>query len=163
MNQAANPSHMQLLGQLSLEDIYIQQMFDYYSECYEESERYQQFVQESFRIPDHLRSHCYIGVCDRTLGAQIPKANTIVGGAMRGSLQTCGLIIPTGGELFRGCVVFSKKNSKGDTVSAVGYRFGERIRHWQNGVVHWNKPQYDAYVQDGIAFVKEVIYGKANH
>tara|TARA_Y100000296_G_scaffold56116_1_gene64407 strand:- start:4907 stop:5398 length:492 start_codon:yes stop_codon:yes gene_type:complete len=163
MKTNTQPSYMQILGQLNLEDIYIQQTFDYYRECYEDSEQYQLFVQNSPRIPDELRDHSYVGICDRTLGTQIPKARTLTGGAMRGNLQTAGLITATGNELFRGCAVFPEYNDKGDIIAAVGYRFGDRIRHWQQEIIHWEKPENDGYVQDGLLFVKETIYGKACH
>lgn len=163
MDNVQQPSYLQILGQLSLEDIYIQQMFDYYRECYEGSERYQNFVKESNRIPDDLRTNPYVGICDRTLGTQIPKARTLVGGAMRGNLQTVGLITSTGNELFRGCAVFPEYDEKGDIVAAAGYRFGDRVRHWQQKVIHWQKPEVNAYIQGGLAFIKETIYGKAYH
>jgi len=163
LNNAMKPSYMQILGQLNLEDIYIQQAFDYYHQCYTMSEEYQQFVAETSRIPDELKEHDFVGVCDRTLGTQTPKARTLDGGALRGGLQTVGLVSPTGGELFRGFVVFPECDDKGNIVSAVGYRFSKRIRHWQQSIIHWEKPESDAYVQDGLAFVKEVIYGKACH
>lgn len=163
MSNTKLPSYLDVLGQLSLEDIYIQQMFDYYRECYEDSEQYQQFVQESSRIPDELREHRYVGICDRTLGTEIPKARSLSGGAMRGTMQTVGLIRSSGSELFRGCAVFPKMDAQGQFISAVGYRFGKRIRHWQKEVVHWEKPKLDGYVHEGLTFVKEVIYGKACH
>lgn len=162
MSDSKQPSYMQVLGQLNLEDIYIQQMFDYYRECYEDSDEYQQFVQESPRIPDELRRHSYVGICDRTLGTEIPKARSLSGGAMRGTMQTVGLMhSSSGSELFRGCAVFPKFDEKGHIISAVDYRFGKRIRHWQQEVIHWEKPKLDGYVHEGLAFVKEVIYGKA--
>jgi hypothetical protein len=163
MNQSTQPSYMQILGQLNLEDIYIQQAFDYYHERYSMSDEYQQFVQESPRIPDELRDHDFVGICDRTLGTKIPKTRTFDGGAMRGGLQTVDLISSTGNELFRGFVVFPEFDDKGNIISAIGYRFGKRIRHWQEGVIYWEKPVSDGYVQDGLKFIKEVIYGKTCH
>lgn len=163
MNSMVKPSYMQLLGQLNLEDIYIKQAFDYYHKRYSMFEEHQQFVHESPRIPDELRQHDFAGICDRTLGTQIPKACTLDGGALRGGLQTVGLVSSTGNELFRGFVVFPEFDDKGNIISAVGYRFGKRIRHWQQGIIYWEKPVSDGYVHDGLAFVKEVIYGKATH
>lgn len=162
MNVSKQHSYTQLLGQLNLEDIYIQQMFDYYRECFESNEEHRQFLQTSARIPEALRAHTYIGVCDRTLGTKVPKARFLSGGAMRGILQTLGLIHSTGSELFRGCIVFPKMDNQGNIVSAVGYRYGKRIRHWQPSVIHWEKPTYDGYVHESLAFVKEVIYGQAS-
>jgi hypothetical protein len=163
MNINTQPLYMQILGHLNIEEIYIHQTFDYYRQCFESNERYQQFVKNSPRIPDELRNHNYIGICDRTLGTKIPKARTLLGGAVRGNLQTTGLITSTGNELFRGCAVFPEYNDKGDIISAVGYRYGERIRHWQQEVISWEKPSIDGYVHEGMSFVRETIYGKAYH
>jgi hypothetical protein len=163
MNKPIQPSYMQLLGQLNLEDIYIKQTFKYYHQRYLACESKQEFVQQSSRIPDELREHDFTGVVDRTLGVEIPKSRTLDGGAMRGVLQTVGLILPTGGELFRGCIVFPEADENGNIIAAVGYRFGKRIRHWQLEVINWQKPAIESYVHSGLAFVKEVIYGKACH
>lgn len=162
MSDMKQRSYLQVLGQLSLVDIYIRQMFDYYRECLEESEEHQQFVMESSRIPEKLRDHRYVGICNRTLGTEVPVARNLEGGAMRGSLQTVGLIHSTGGELFRNCIVFPEMDDQGNVVSAVGYRYGDRIRSWQKGVIHWEKPTHDGFVKQGLALVKEVIYGQAN-
>ncbi|WP_348731333.1 hypothetical protein [Rheinheimera texasensis] len=163
MSQATQRSYKHLLGQLNLEDIYIQQTFEYYFQRYGEREDMQYFVQHSARIPDALRDHKFIGVCDRTLGTKIPKTKTLAGGAMRGMLQTVGLIHSTGSERFRGCVVFPSVDDLGNVISAVGYRFCHRLRHWHSPVIHWQKPELGAHVQDGWSFVKEVIYGKTHH
>jgi hypothetical protein len=163
MIQHTSPAYLELLNQVSLEEIYTQQTFEYYQQRYEECEEKQEFVKYSARIPDEFRDHDFIGVCDRTLGTKIPKARTLDGGAMRGTLQTVGLLLPTGSELFRGCIIFPEIDDKGKFVSAIGYRFGERVRHWQPPVVQWEKPEFDSYVKSGLDFVKEVIYGKAYH
>ena len=163
MTRSQKSSYMQLLEQLNLEDIYIQQTFEFYFQRYGEREDMKYFVQHSPRIPDELRSHQFIGVCDRTLSNEVPKSRNLTGGAIRGTLQTVGLITPTGNELFRGCAVFPEFDDKGGIVAAVGYRFGDRVRHWQKGVIRWQKPALDAYVHDALAFVREVIYAKACH
>jgi hypothetical protein len=162
MSNSQIPAYMNVLGQLSLEDIYIQQTFDYYRKRYQANGLLHQFVKESPRIPDYLRDHQYIGVCDRTLGTKLPVARTLDGAAIRGALQTLGLINATGSERFRGCIIFPEFDEKRDIVGAVGYRFGERVRHWQQAVIHWEKPAISGFVKEGLTLVREVIYGKAN-
>lgn len=162
MLKCAQPSYMQLLGQLNLEDIYIQKAFEYYAKRYHQRADAQFFVQHSPRIPEELRSHKFIGVCDRTLGKKIPKSRSVDGG-MRGTLMNVGLVHSTGSELFRGYIVFAETDNHGNVVSAVGYRFCERLRRWDTPVICWKKPELGAYVHQGLAYVKEVIYGKACH
>lgn len=163
MNKYTPPAYRQVLGQLNLEDIYIQQTFEYYFQRYVQRPDMQYFVQHSARIPDALREHKCVGVCDRTLGTNIPKTRTLDGAAMRGTLQTVGLMHSTGSELFRGCIVFATTDETGHVVSAVGYRFCERLRHWHSPMIYWQKPELGAHVVQGLEFVKEVIYGKTYH
>lgn len=157
MNKST-PAHFALFGQLSLEDMYIGQAFDYYTQRYQTCEWAQKFVEQSTRIPDEFRDHTYISLWDRTLGLNIPKRRSLDGGSIRGSLQHTGLFTPKGGELLRNCVVFADKDEYGNIVSATGYRYGARIRDWQATIIHWQKPEPDFYIEQGMSFVQEVMY-----
>jgi hypothetical protein len=160
MNSLGEAAYKQLLGQLNLEDIYVKQAFEYYNAQFMGSETVQHFVETSSVIPAELKQHEYIGLCDRTLGMQLSSARTIEGGVVRGHYQHCGLFIPTGGELFRGCVVFPERDNTGQVVSAVGYRFG-RVRDGQSLIIHWQKPALGELIAQGINNIKEVAYGQA--
>ncbi|MCB4438570.1 hypothetical protein LHL20_20300 [Alteromonas sp. McT4-15] len=156
-------AYQTMLRQINLQDIYIQQAFEFYRDRYCNNDEIQRFVSTSSAIPDELRDHAFIGLCDRALGLEIPSARTIEGGAIRGHYQHCGLFVPSGGELFRGCVVFPEfDDNTGQFVSAVGYRFG-RVREWQKPVVHWTKPQPDQLVMDGLNTVRKMVHAKAYH
>lgn len=154
--------HEVIFGQLSLEDMYIKQAFDYYRSCLLGDENKRLIAASLASIPSELQSHPYTGVCDRTLGLNIPNGRTLEGGAIRGQLQHCGLLTAKGGELFRGCVVFPERDEFGHFVSAVGYRYG-RVRKWQPAIIHWHKPALDQYVVEGLKLVKEIAYAKAYH
>lgn len=150
----------EIFGKLSLEDVYIQQAFEYYRRCYLHNESKQTEMLDGSFVPEELKVHPYIGICNRTLGLQIPIGRTLDGGAIRGQLQQCGLLTSSGGELFRGCVVFPKQDEFGHFVSAVGYRYG-RVRSWQPAVIHWHKPELGQYVVECMKLVKEIAYAKA--
>ena len=83
------------------------------------------------------------------------------GGAIRGSLQQSNLLLSTGSELFRGCVVFPEIDDLGNIVSAVGYRFAKRIRKGQRAVIYWQRPENESYIGLGMKSIQEVIYEKA--
>lgn len=153
----------QLINNMCMEDTYISQVFEYYHSCYRAHDWCEQFVYESQRIPDELRGNAFVGLCDRTIGQIIPVTRDLVGGAVRGGLIHAGLITSTGGELFRGCIVFPELDNNGNVVSATGYRYGKRIRHWQPKVVSWQKPEPDDYLLAGMALAKEVVHAKAFH
>lgn len=154
--------HESIFGKLSLGDIYITQAFDYYRDCYLKGKSAQDFVRENRVISTNLISNTDIGFCNRTLGLQIPDSRTLEGGAIRGHLKRCGLFTGNGGELFRECVVFPEKDQYGNYVSATGYLTG-RIRPWQKAIIHWNKPEPDSFIAEGLKLVREVAYGKACH
>jgi len=137
-------------------------MFEHFRTQYLTNKRMQLFVESTELIPNDLKHQSYIGLCDRTLGLKIPSNRTQTGGVIRGYLQRAGLLIPSGGELFRGCIVFAETDEFGHFSSAVGYRHG-RIRHGQQAVIRWCKSEPDAYIQLGLAKIQEVAYAKAYH
>jgi len=154
--------YLDVLGQINLDDLHIQQAFNYYEEQYEKSELAQQFVQASCLIADEFKEHSLIGFCDRTMGRNIPKRKSQEGAAIRGSLQRSGLVRASGHELFRGCIVFSTHDINGCVLSAVGYRVG-RIREGDKPIVYWQKPDPRAFVDTGMRLAKELINAKALH
>lgn len=154
-------AYLQLLGQLNLDEMYLQQVFEFYHQRYLQSELAQQFVAKSPRLGAEQRAHRMIGFCDRMLGKELPERRTFDGGAIRGSLQRQGLLMTTGHERFRGCVVFPQWDSKEHIVAAVGYRIAVRLRHWDKPVVHWRKPEPGFYQQQGLNVIRQLIYGQA--
>ncbi|MFT6908874.1 MAG: hypothetical protein ACJAS1_005581 [Oleiphilaceae bacterium] len=152
-----------VLAQVNLEDIYLRQVFEYYMTCYTASGWAQAYVQNSSRIPEELRASKSIGLVDRTLGGRLGGQRTLEGGAIRGSMKQAGLFLTTGGELFRHCVVFPQFEDSGLVVSAVGYRYGQRIRPTQSAVIHWTKPDPDEYCCRGLKLVEDLTHAKTNH
>lgn len=91
--------HEEIFGQLSLEDMYIKQAFDFYRHCLLRNDNKRLIASSLTMIPTKLQSHAYIGICDRTLGLHIPNGRTLEGGAIRGQLQRCGLLTAKGGGI----------------------------------------------------------------
>ena len=162
MNHVSIDSYLNVLGQINLDELHIQQAFEYYQERYQSSSLAQQFVASNCRIDYEFITELSIGYCDRTMGTNIPKTRTPEGAAIRGSLQRCGLVRPTGHELFRGCIVIPTVDNNGNIISAVGYRVG-RLRNSDKSVVYWHKPEPKTFVDVGMSFAKELINGQAYH
>jgi hypothetical protein len=152
----------QLISAMSQDDTYIGQIFEHYRNCFVKTAWCDDFVKHSPRIPIELRAHEYVGLCDRSIASIVPCARTLEGGAIRGSLQHSGLITATGGELFRGCIVFPSFDESGKITEAIGYRYGKRIRHWQPAEIYWAKPNCESYVFNGMTMAKQVMYAKAH-
>ncbi len=157
----SSPAYLQMLGQFNLDEIYLHQVFDFYHQRYIQSELAKQFVAASTRINVELRTCPLIGFCDRTLGKELPERRTFDGGAIRGSLQRQGLLMTSGNERFRGCVVFPELDAQQNIVAAVGFRVAVRLRHWDKPVVRWHKPEPGFYQLQGFNTVKGLIYGQA--
>jgi hypothetical protein len=162
MNIQLDNTYLNVLGQINLDDLHIQQAFDYYLLRYRQCDLAQEFVKSNCKIDENTEGDTIIGFCDRTMGTNIPKCRTPEGAAIRGSLQRCGLVRASGHELFRGCIVFPTLDDDGSIISAVGYRVG-RIRGGSKAIVYWHKPEPKAFVDVGMAFAKELINAKAYH
>ncbi len=161
MNNENLVDYLSLLNEVNYDEVYLKQVFQYYHERFMHSDVAQLFLVHEERVPEKYLDNPLIGLCDRTLGKYIPTARTFEGGAIRGSLQRCGIIRSSGHELFRGCVIFPHFNSDGQINSAIGYRIAERIRHWDKCIVHWKNPKPNAYEKQAMLIAKELIYGKA--
>jgi DNA primase len=162
MNMHLNDNYLNVLGQINLDELHIQQAFEYYQQRYQGSDIAQIFVKESCRIDYDFRQNTDIGYCDRSMGKQIPKPRSPEGAAIRGSLQRSGLVRSTGHELFRGCIVFPTYDINGNVISAVGYRMG-RIREDDKAIVYWHKPEVNSFVDSGMSLAKELIHEQTYH
>ena len=152
----SSDKYKHILAQANLVNLQIKQVFDYYHQCFLHEPKWAEILAESNNIPAKLKHNLFIGVCDRTYGKHIPKAKTIEGGAIRGRLMRLGLILPSGGERFRGCLVFPKIE-QGLIVSATGYRYASRIRIWQQRIVNWHKPAEEEFIKIGMYAVRGML------
>jgi hypothetical protein len=156
-------TYIEVLGHIDLNEQHIQQTFDYYHERYLSSELAQEFVNNMEEVIENIHANKYVGFCDRTMGKQIPPRRSFEGGSIRGSLQRCGLVRPTGHELFRGCVVFPSFDDQHRIISASGYRIAPRIRNWDEPIVYWSKPEPNNFKELAMNKAKDIIHAKAYH
>ena len=155
-------AYVNVLGQVNLDELHIQQAFDYYQSQFQKSEAAKEFVERCCTIDDDLRGSTIVGFCDRTMGRNILRTKTAEGAAIRGSLIRVGLIKATGHELFSGYVVFPTYHDNGTVISAVGYRIG-RIRPGDKAVIYWHRPEPKAFVDVAMSYAKELLHGQAYH
>lgn len=136
-------------------EVAIEQVFQYYRLTFNNSPSLEAFVKTSTRIPTKLKSASLIGASDRSLGLHIPVGRTISGGATRGLLKRVGLLTTTGGEYFRGCIVFAHQDVNHQITSATGIRFGNRLRAHDKVMMTWKLPSPDEYKRRAIVRAKE--------
>ena len=157
-----NHKYHAALAQIDVGETYIKQLFDYYHQCFVESDWACMFVENAVAIPNDLKEHSFPCLCLRKLSMQIDSRRTLEGGAIRGALQQDGLLLATGGELFRGCIVFPDIDENDHISSPVGYRFAKRIRRGKSPVVHWQRPESEHLITQSMTTIQEVIHEKAN-
>jgi hypothetical protein len=162
MDKINNASYQSAISQIDVGATHIQQLFDYYHQCYVNSDWACVFMEQTALIPDDLKEHSFPGLCTRSLVTRVASRRTLDGGAIRGRLQQEGLLLNTGGELFRGCLVFPEADDNGVIESATGYRFGKRVRRGRPAVIEWHRSASDIVLSHGMNKIQEVIHEKAH-
>ena len=162
MNKTNTSTYLAAISQIDVSATHIKQLFDYYHQCFLASDWACVFVENAAIIPSDLKEHSFPCLCTRKLVTQVPSRRTLTGGAIRGCLQQEGLLLNTGGELFRGCLVFPEMDEDGVVHSATGYRFGKRIRRGRSAVIHWDRPISEMFISQGMKKIQEVIHEKAH-
>ena len=107
--------HASLLGQVVA----------YYADTLKRSPKALDFL-KAHGITGEAVEHFKIGMCDRTLGYRIPKANRKGGAELRGRLQGLGIYRDTGHEVLRGCITIPVVCDNGAVSSLLGRRVDSR-------------------------------------
>lgn len=115
----------------------IEQVFAYYQEALWATPRALGYL-EHHSITDRAVIHeAEVGFVDRTLGKQLPNGKTLDGALIRGQLQRLGLFLSTGGEFFRGALVFPCRNDRGKLIGAYGQRITPALRLGTPYQLYW--------------------------
>jgi len=101
-----------------------------------------------------------IGFVDRTLGKQLPLGRTKAGALIRGNLQRLGLFVGSGGEFFRGALVFPNRNERGEITEAYGERITPRLRLGTPYHLYWSVQFAGFYNAQALHQSKEIILCK---
>ncbi len=130
------PEYEAMIAAVSVDDIFLCQLFDYYHQQLVTNERvYGQLLASGFA--ETAISKGKFGYCDRTLNRNINRSVTNDGAAFRGCMRRLGLIKNTGHELLRGCVVEPIFSDSGDVISACGVKLSKRVRRNAPSAIYW--------------------------
>lgn len=116
----------------------INQIFGYYQEALFSTPRALDFLHKLGISDSKLLWQWGVGFSDRTLGKQLPSGDTRDGARLRGALQRMGLSVPSGGEFFRGALVFPNTNDHGEITEAYGERITPKLRSGTPYHLYWS-------------------------
>ena len=116
----------------------VNQMFDYYQDALGARSRAFEYLEQHGINDLCLLKELGVGYVDRTLGKQLPSGQSTEGASIRGNLQRLGLLVGSGGEFFRGALVFPNKKANGDITEAFGQRITPRLRSGTPYQLYWS-------------------------
>ena len=119
------------------------------------------------RVLRHLMKMCLanrqllerqsVGFSNRTLGLRLPSVGTSERDQVRGALENLDLLIASGGEFFRGALVFPLKNDQGDVVEAYGQRLTPRLRQGTPYQAYWSLKSGRFFNHDALSCAEEIV------
>lgn len=138
----------------------VNQIFEYYRDTSLLEERVYRFlVNHSLYQPGILTAFA-VGFSDRTLGRQLPCGKTDEGLYQRGRLQQIGLLLGTGGEFFRGALVFPFKDTEGNVMAAYGQRITRWLRAGTGYHLYWSLGGNGLFNQVALIAHQDIILCK---
>jgi DNA primase len=102
---------------------------------------------------DHFR----LGFANRTLGLRLPMKNRDAGEAIRGRLQTLGVIRESGHEHLNGSIVFNWRDDAGHVVGLYGRKIADNLRSGTAYHLYLPGPHRGVFNAEGLRGQKEVI------
>lgn len=138
----------------------VNQVFHYYHDSLLVHDRVVAFLDQYGINEGELLSKFGVGFVDRTLGKQLPCGKTEEGHYQRGRLQQSGLLLGTGGEFFRGCLVFPVVDKHGDVVEAYGQRITRWLRPGTEYYLYWSQQPISFFNHKVLAESDNIILCK---
>ncbi|WKD51041.1 toprim domain-containing protein [Microbulbifer spongiae] len=138
----------------------IDQVFAYYQEALFYNPRALDFLRQLGIEDAELLKRLGIGFADRTLGKQLPLGRTKAGALIRGNLQRLGMFVGSGGEFFRGTLVFPNRNEHGEITEAYGERITPRLRPGTLYHLYWSVQSAGFYNVRALHQFQEIILCK---
>lgn len=132
-------------------------VFDHYSASMTGDARVRQRLARVQLASADAIARLNVGFSNRSLGMQLPPVKTRERDQIRGALENLGLLVPSGGELFRGALVFPLKNDQGDVVEAYGQRITPRLRQGTPYQVYWSVKPGHFFNQEVLSTTEEII------
>ncbi len=138
----------------------IRQIFAYYQETLFCTPRALAFLSKLGVSDTGLLEQWQVGFVDRTLGKQLPSGETREGAWIRGSLQPKGLFVASGGEFFRGALVFPNVDGQGVIAEAYGERITPKLRSGTPYQLYWSDHHAGFYNQAALTRHRSILLCK---
>ena len=98
-----------------------------------------------------------LGVANRTLGLWLPDRQVAAGARVRGALQRCGVLKPSGHEALAGSLVVPVRDGSGVVVQLYGRKLADQQREGVPLHVWLPGPQRGVFNLDGVRGAEEVV------
>lgn len=138
----------------------VSRVFEYYQDTLASNPRPRAFLKKLGAWDTELLRQWGVGFSDRTLGKQIPDGDTLEGAWLRGNLQRRGLLVPSGGEFFRGALTFPLMNRDGAIVQAYGERITDKLRAGTSYHLYWSLQPAGLFNQQTLGSHSDIVLCK---
>jgi DNA primase catalytic core len=137
------------------------QVVGYYNETLKQSPEAMKYLEsrglKSSEIIDRFR----LGFANRTLGYRLPAKNRAAGAAMRGRLQTLGILRASGHEHFNGSIVIPIFDSTGAVVEMYGRKITPNLREGTPDHLYLPGAHRGVWNEEALTVSKEIIVCEA--
>lgn len=139
----------------------MQRVVAYYHTTLQQSPEAQDYLKSRGLANAELIDTFQIGYANRTLGYRLPEKNRAEGAALRGKLQTLGILRESGHEHFNGSIVIPILDAHGHAVQMYGRKLLDNLRAGTAKHLYLPRPHAGVFNRQGITGAKEVILCEA--
>jgi DNA primase len=139
----------------------MQRVVSYYHATLKQSPEAQDYLRSRGLANAELIDTFQIGFANRTLGYRLPEKNRAEGAALRGRLQTLGILRESGHEHFNGSIVIPIVDAQGHAVQLYGRKLLDNLRAGTAKHLYLPRPHAGVFNRIGITGAKEVILCEA--
>lgn len=139
----------------------MQRVVAYYHATLKQSPEAQDYLRSRGLASAELIDSFQLGFSNRTLGYRLPEKNRTEGAALRGKLQSLGILRESGHEHFNGSIVIPILDEQGQAVQLYGRKLLDNLRTGTPKHLYLPRPHAGVFNRAGITGAKEVILCEA--
>ena len=135
----------------------LRQVLAYYHETLKESPEALRYLESRGLNHPEMLEQFKLGFANRTLGYRLPDKNRQEGAALRGRLQTLGIIRESGHEHFTGSIVFPVLSLEGQVLGMYGRKITAGLRAGTPLHTYLPGPHRGVWNEEALRVSKEII------
>lgn len=135
----------------------LRQVVAFYHETLKESPEALRYLESRGLVHPEMLGHFQLGFANRTLGYRLPDKNRVEGAALRGRLQTLGILRESGHEHFTGSIVFPIVSLEGEVLGMYGRKITAGLRAGTPLHTYLPGPHRGVWNEEALVASKEII------